>query len=168
MPKFYSTIGAVAIIAFSIGFNVARYPMVWEMIGPAAHLPPEAKQTEPEISSQLTKAGELDAVPPAETSNTSSFAKNALVKLPHKNIGSSETKPFADDSTAKDFQTPQALGRLVAVPGNLLINSGRQMEPSLAVQRLPPVYQTAPIAAGHYAAEYPQSPIPIYPSTGMK
>ena len=41
MPKTLPALVAVAVIAFSIGFNTARYPIVWEMVGASAHLSEE-------------------------------------------------------------------------------------------------------------------------------
>ena len=35
MPRSAAAILGLTLVAFSIGFNTVRYPMVWEMIGPA-------------------------------------------------------------------------------------------------------------------------------------
>jgi len=169
MPKFLAAVGATAIIAFSIGFNMARYPIVWEMVGPSAHLPEGSNQLEAEISSQPIKPAELISVSPTETSAPTPFTENSRQRPTSKDSAQTERELLAGAPLAKNTEPSQPLGRLVSVPGELfLVNDRQATEASPAVQRLPPVYQAAPITAGRYAAEYPQSPIPIYPSTGMK
>ena len=36
MPRSAATIFGLALVAFSIGFNTVRYPIVWDMVGPAS------------------------------------------------------------------------------------------------------------------------------------
>ena len=66
MPKTLPAIVAVAVIAFSIGFNTARYPIVWEMVGAPAHLPEESGGAESAAAPQPAKADELIASIPGD------------------------------------------------------------------------------------------------------
>ncbi len=66
MPKTLPALVAVAVIAFSIGFNTARYPIVWDMVGASAHLPEEAGGSEAAAAPQPAKADELIASIPSD------------------------------------------------------------------------------------------------------
>jgi hypothetical protein len=161
MPKILPALGAVAIIAFSIGIYTSRFPIVCEMVGMSAHLPAESGNSGPVSAPQSTKPVEpIASIPsdnpvPAASAETQSpgtiFSEQAIL-IKAEPAGAESSPPMTN---------------LVPVPSNLFIGNGAQSaEQYSSVQRLPPVYQVAPMPAGRYAAEYPQSPITIYPSTG--
>jgi len=163
MPKILPALGAVAIIAFSIGFNTARYPIVWEMVGPSAHLPQESNSSEPATASQPTIPAEPIASVPSDNPALTPPAESH----PPAAIFSEQAFLVKAEPAAAESSPPMT--NLVPVPNNLFIGNGRQPAGQYPpVRRLPPVYQTAPMPAGRYAAEYPHSPMPIYPSTGIE
>ncbi|MGD0518831.1 MAG: hypothetical protein ABSA26_14950 [Thermoguttaceae bacterium] len=165
MPKTLPVLVAVAVIAFSIGFNAARYPRVWEMVGPSAHFPEESGGSESATAPQPAQADELTAsipsdnsarTPSAESQGPAAFFSEQAIVVKAEPAGAESSPPMTN---------------LVPVPSDLFkFNSdGSQLGTQYSgVQRLPPVYEAAPIPAGRYAAEYPQSPITIYPSTGKE
>ena len=60
MPRIAATIGVIALIVFSVGFNISQYPIVWETSDASSHLLPSAE------SSQAKTAPDPDKLPPAE------------------------------------------------------------------------------------------------------
>jgi hypothetical protein len=163
MPKTLPAILAAAVIAFSIGFNTARYPIVWEMVGASAHLPEESGGAETAAAPQPAKADELTASIPSDHSDLiqSAEAPGPAAVMSDQAVAV-KTEPAGVESSA-------AFVPLVPVPGYLFTDNGIQDGgPYPGVRRLPPVYEAAPIPAGRYAAEYPQSPVTIYPSTGIE
>jgi len=175
MPRIITTIAAVAIIAFAIGFNIVRYPIVWEMVGPPAHLTQESNNAETPKSSQTTQSTDSITVLSAEKINLSHQINRTLSEPSARGSTQPATDMLVGTQPSQNSQSQLSAMQsvnsptLVPVPSNLFIVNGAQStEPYPAVRRLPPVDQAAPISPGRYAAEYPQSPIPIYPSTGIK
>jgi hypothetical protein len=211
MPKILPALGAVAIIAFSIGFNIVRYPIVWEMVGASAHLPQESAESA--MASHSTKHTEPTAVLPTETTARIPFSDSNISEISgSRKCDAADPKPFTGSFATRNHEatltgmiiteaqplaaknaesqvpavsyavqtypsnsqppgnnTYQPMSRLVPVPSNLFIGNGTQtVEPCVGVQRLPPINSGISIPAGRYASEYPQAPIPIYPSTGVK
>lgn len=165
MLKILPALGAVAVIAFSIGFNTARYPIVWEMVGPAANMPEESNSSEPIEASQSVKPVEPIVTVPSDNPVGSPSADNFQDKPVNSESLQTNVQALPASANSDEFSPPMT--RLVPVPSSLFIGNGGQAEDQYpAVQRLPPVNQVAPIPAGRYAAEYPQSPISMYPSTG--
>ncbi len=171
MPKILPALGVVAIIAFSIGFNTLRFPIVWEMVGPSAHLPEDtniaerAAGSESAPASQSAQPAEPIASAPRENTVLTSSADvpgGLLVSTENTLPG---TQAF--QAQAGLAESARQTAKLVPVPSNLFIGNGTPPPEQYRVERLPPVYQSVAIPAGRYAAEYPQSPIPIYPSTGL-
>jgi hypothetical protein len=180
MLKILPALGTVAIIAFSIGYNTARYPSVWEMVGPSAHLPEESSSTDASTVTQSEKAVNPATSAPGANPHPILSVDNSLQRDTGIEIRATENSvpegimgedgsPEPNLVIAGPPGTPPPATRLVPVPDNIFMSdSERAAEQYPDVQRLPPVYQASPIPAGHYAAEYPQSPIPIYPSTGIE
>ncbi|MGA2058982.1 MAG: hypothetical protein ABSG67_00765 [Thermoguttaceae bacterium] len=163
MPKTLPAIVAVAVIAFSIGFNTARYPIVWEMVGASARLAEESGGTEAAAAPQPAKTDELTASIPSDNPalTPSAETQGPAAILPDQAIAV-KTEPAGAESSP-------AFVPLVPVPGYLFNDNGLQDGgQNTGVRRLPPVYEEAPIPAGRYAAEYPQAPVTIYPSTGVE
>jgi hypothetical protein len=166
MPKTLPALVAVAVIAFSIGFNVARYPIVWEMVGASGHLPDESSGANMAATPQPAKTDEVIAsIPsdnPALTPLIEGQTQSTVISISDQATAVKKTGPEVAESSPGFVQ-------LVAVPANLFKKTGWQnAEQYTGVQRLPPVYEEAPIPAGRYAAEYPQAPVTIYPSTGVE
>lgn len=46
MPRIAAAAGVVALIVFSIGFNMTRYPSVWDMVGATSHLPQPSQSSQ--------------------------------------------------------------------------------------------------------------------------
>lgn len=47
MPRIAAAAGALALIVFSVGVNIARYPRVWEMVSARSHLPQSSQASQP-------------------------------------------------------------------------------------------------------------------------
>jgi hypothetical protein len=163
MPKTLPALVAVAIIAFSIGFNAARYPIVWEMVGPPAHVAAESGGSEAAAAPQSVKADELiTSIPRDNPALMSSAGGQALAT-----VYSDQAAAVRAETVGADLSAPMT--NLAPVPSDLFNGNGSQLgEGYSGVRRLPPVYEAAPIPAGRYATEYPQSPVTIYPSTGIE
>jgi hypothetical protein len=171
MPRTLPALGAVAVIAFSIGFNTVQFPVVWDMVGPTgesaeqSNADRQAADAQPDPASQPAQPAE--PVPSAPSAN-------AALTLPAYEPVALPASPENAMPAAQAFQPPDGFAdparqtaKLVPIPSNLFTGrDGRAPEQS-QVERLPPVYESVAIPAGRYAAEYPQEPIPIYPSTGM-
>ena len=52
MPRIAAAIGIFALIVFSIGFNMVRYPRVWEMVGVSPHLAQSSESAQPAAASE--------------------------------------------------------------------------------------------------------------------
>ncbi|MGA2797528.1 MAG: hypothetical protein ABSE63_08130 [Thermoguttaceae bacterium] len=163
MPKTLPAIVAAAVIAFSIGFNIERYPIVWEMVGSSAHLAEESSGAEAATAPQPAKADEVIAsIPGDNPALTPSAETRGPATVFSDQAGAVKTEPAGAESSP--LFVP-----LAPVPGYLFNDNGLQDGGQYpGVRRLPPVYEEAPIPAGRYAAEYPQSPVTIYPSTGVE
>ncbi len=163
MPKTLPAVVAAAIIAFSVGFNVARYPIVWEMAGPQARLTGESGGADSATAPQPAKSDELIASIPGSNPDSALYAVGQIKAA----VLSDQAR--AGKTEAVGAELPQQMTRLVPVPSELFKGNGRQdAEKDSLVRRLPPIYEAAPIPAGRYTAEYPQSPVTIYPSTGIE
>ena len=192
--------------------------MVWDMVGPTAHLPEKAVGAQPVAAAQSEKPVEptasitSDKSTPAASSTKSKKTDgkqtgNEVAKLDDKSTdGASpaDVQPtslpgmLSDQTPQYDAGQPHAtqpgaalpdtatyvqalpananaaeslppVADLVPVPNNIYnLGNAQWAQGNSIVQRLPPVYESAPLPSGRYAAEYPQSPIPIYPSTGKE
>ena len=149
MPKTLPAIVAVGIIAFSIGFNSARYPIVWEMVGSSGHLPGESGDAESAAARQTAKADEVIASIPSDNPAGALTAGEQI-----------KTAALSDQAAAAKAEPPGArspamMTELVPVPSGLFGDSGWQDgERHSGVRRLPPISEAVPIPAGRYAAEY--------------
>ena len=162
MPKTLPILVAVAIIAFSIGFNTARYPIVWDMAGASPRVSTESGDVESAAAGQPPKTDEVFASIPRDNPLRSQTAEAQVRGDLAGNVGSLKAQ------AAEDRPLP-AMTELVAVPSELF-SGGRWQDgdKSSEVRRLPPIYEAVPIPPGRYTAEYPQSPQTIYPSTGIE
>jgi len=98
MPKIAPLLGAIALVAIAIALNMALYPAVWEMIGPA---PDAAPLKAPSAAGSAEPARVLPAEPAAERAEP----KGVPAVRPPANQGSAaESRPdaVAADSAAAD------------------------------------------------------------------
>jgi len=95
MPRIAASIGVIALIAFSIGFNMARYPRVWEMVGGPLPL----MQSEKSLPSQATTE-------PASAPQTATAARPNIVWQTAP-IALAEDKP-GDDWADDRSEEPEA------------------------------------------------------------
>jgi hypothetical protein len=171
----------LALVAFSIGFNTVRYPMVWEMIGPA-------RASEKELSSALPRPAEPASRPPASPPRKAPPPRPAepiAVKpapvvarkpkaekprppaaKPESGKAAADKKPAASDNVASTAPQPQkplvpvTQVRLASAPAN-----GTAI--GTVIRRLPPV-ESADSNAINRAALPAGGSIPVYPTTGIE
>jgi hypothetical protein len=162
MPKTLPAVVAVAIIAFSIGFNTARYPIVWEMAGLSGRVPTESGDVGSTVAEQPAKADEVFASIVRDNPLRSQTAETQVRVESAGNAGPLKAQLTED-------RTSPAMTELVPVPSELFSGGRwREGDQSVEVRRLPPIYDAVSAPAGRYMAEYPQSPQIIYPSTGIE
>jgi len=143
MPKMAAMLLGLALVVFSIGFNTARYPIVWGMVGPvgqpaaasepASIAPPQPAQPEnpaPAEPQQPSPVAEL----PADTDQTAALAESRKPLVPVLPI-----------SVPKD------------AAGNA--------DPAAGIHRLPPVDHSGPGPGDRYTAQFFAGAVAVYPST---
>ncbi|MBN2578382.1 MAG: hypothetical protein JXB10_05270 [Pirellulales bacterium] len=178
MPRILPFFGALLTIAGAIGWNIARYPVVWEMVGPPADFPLSASAGPPAIAVQPAQP---EPVPSAEPS-----PPETPVELPIAAI-ESPPPPIAPAAPIVPVTVERQPQPLAAVPapkyaasheadcqlaesqesaGKAGWQSAPQSKPSLVssalVRRLPPVDAEAPPPRSLNAEAEPP-----YPSTGF-
>jgi hypothetical protein len=183
MPKSAAIFFGVVLVAASIGFNIWRYPTVWQMTG--TMMPSAVKMAEAPAAPRPTPA----AVEPLQASGSASTI--SPIKLPPSKPeyaatppllmkGPDVPKPIADvkgkqTAAVKIESPPPAPDRLekpmAPVPKMAGITSAVPpiggLQGSDAVRRLPPVDPSEPTLVGTYPSRFSGS-IPIYPSTGIQ
>jgi len=168
MPRIAAVLLAFAVIACSIGFNVARYSRVWEMVGASPDLPQSGE------SSQSATAME----PAADRQSPASAESSA----PWQPI---PVEPAVDDPAGCDVQPAAEVtssGRCTSDATCVELTSGKRLVPVIRYQtprpsagerpelgnrlrRLPPVDRATSFGADRFAVPPVGSPIPFYPST---
>jgi len=82
MGRIVANVAAFVLIAASIGFNIWRYPTVWNMVGDTARLPKNAEAAKPAPDPKASAASQPDSskaptasiqTAPAETSDDTSY-----------------------------------------------------------------------------------------------
>jgi len=106
MPRIAAALGALLLMVFSIGLNISRYPMVWEMVGPATHLPQSEVAAESEPSPQPEAEAEStparESIPLAITSaaDTAATSSDSYPEYEYQSSSSSAyTEPEPADVT---------------------------------------------------------------------
>lgn len=165
MPKAVTAMLGLVLVAISIGFNTARYPIIWEMVG-AAGVNSSPGPTKSPVSEEVERP---TSSPPPVVSVPS--PSDAVVTPAAPRIGDraadaapASLKPVNTDGTAAAESEPsQSLTPVLAADvlagGNGLIGSG--------VRRLPPVQNDAATAAAQTAGQLTYGVIPVYPTTGI-
>jgi hypothetical protein len=167
MPRSAATVFGLVLVAFSIGFNTARYPVVWEMVKPArasesaqAAIASQAEQPEPPPPPQPVPslpAKPIDVKPASDSASkvvadTAAPADAAPARPVEAATGQSETRK------ALVPVTPISSERGLA--GESVVGVG--------IRRLPPVPPSDPLAVSHDAAVLANGSIPFYPTTGIE
>ena len=186
MPKIAPVLGAIALVAIAIALNMARYPAVWEMIGPA----PDAAQPRdpPPSAGSAEPARVLPSEPAAETAEP----KGLPVEKPPANQPEQCAEPLAQYRRERDAAAAQqaAANSGTRWPGEVASNlpSPAQPEPAVIAEaasrlvpvaypagmeaseqtpcRLPPADQITPVSAGGVLPASSGDQGPIYASTG--
>ena len=175
MPRIAASVGVFALIVFSIGFNMARYPRVWEMVGGPSQLSqpgqslqpgattepvsvPQAETAEqPTTSWQTTRIALADDVlPPPE--EVAAAPKYASLAGQIDTFGESGSGKALVPVTPPDVEMYSDLEQDAADPSGL----------GPEVTRLPTIDRAGSADAGRLASRSAQMPIPDYPSTGIE
>jgi hypothetical protein len=184
MPRSATTLFGLALVACSIGFNIWRYPIVWQMAGPMA--PAAATSAIQPIKSPLAKPEPAMPPPTLPTGSEPKSVRGAAVDVTPTGAERGLSAPTGVTSE-KFSPLPQApplqwggvsrqrgsieshtsLERpLVPVPRMAAVAKPIGMaEPAGAVRRLPPVDPNVPPMAGPGLSG---GAIPVYPSTGIE
>ena len=193
MPRSATTILGLALVAFSIGFNTVRYPIVWEMVSPArasekvkpsAPSPPEEPASRPSAPPQRPAPPPRKAEPIAVKPAPKPPAPKPAVKPVPTPAPKVVKKSVADDSrstnagpasgsaaasekaAAVKTQPPKPLVPVTQVsPSNAPAN---EVTGAAVLRRLPPVEPTDASAANRQPAVFSGGSIPVYPATGIE
>jgi hypothetical protein len=171
MPRIAVAVGVVALIAFSIGFNTTRYPLVWEMVGgplqqgqpsqpQSSAVPPQPTTVAQDIAAAGTST-EMDQGGNAYTDTSGSAADH-----PPQPVSSSVEGPPGVDAAEPTTSTVLAPQLARVEPPDLRKDTALGMDSGGEIRRLPPVDQVAPSPADRRLERSPQDPISIYPGTG--
>jgi hypothetical protein len=178
MPSSAATFFGLVLIALSIGFNTMRWPIVGQMVGPAAEAAPlgetaSSPATPPE---QPAKPPAAEPASPAQPAPAAAAA--AVIPVPDveraaaADLLPAQTEPPAEAASAPSANPPPAPTtqerRLVPVPrlrDSSASAAGRPYDGT--VRRLPPVdpNELPPLAGNRPPAD---GATPIYPSTGIE
>jgi len=152
MPKMAAMLLGLALVAFSIGFNTARYPIVWEMVGPVGQ---PAAVSEP-ASIAPPQPAQPENLALAETQQPSPVAE-----LPQP---SPVAEPPADsDPTAALAESRKPL--VPVLPISVPKDAAGNAEPVAGIHRLPPVDHSGPGPGDRYTAQFFAGAVAVYPST---
>ncbi len=174
MPRSAAAILGLALVALSIGFNTVRYPMVWDMVGPA-------RATEKEVSSSPRpkepashspappsrkapppRTAEPIAVKPAPVAAKKSVEKpRPSAAKPDGGTAAQDKKPAAAEPKPEKQLVPVTQVSLASAPAN-----GATI--GTVIRRLPPVEPTDPNAANRANTLPAGGTIPVYPTTGIE
>ena len=191
MPRSAATLFGLAFVAFSIGFNTWRYPIVWQMAGattasaaptPAAMKAAPAAADEspkPSAAAPTAQPGKLPAAE-AQPATPSLMLGAQAAQKPIAGTANESAIGNARPLAAKPAMDVASLARpgpldsnglekpLVPIPrmgavAKVADTSGT----ASAVRRLPPVDPNVP-PMGTYASGSSGDAIPIYPSTAIQ
>lgn len=171
MPRSAATILGLILVACSIGFNTARYPVVWEMADPAR----ATKSVQPNDAVQPENADSPTPTAPLEAASASSQpiqmqpASEIAGEIVADELALHRDSP-ATGETADDVHDAvvgiESRKPLVPVTSVGLTSGLRSTVPADAgIRRLPPVERTSP---ERNLARSSNGAIPIYPSTGIE
>jgi hypothetical protein len=180
MPRFAATILGLVLVAFSIGFNTVRYPVVWEMVNPAqanAAVPtttvtqpaePESPAPPAPVTPPPEPAKPIEVTPTPEVKAT----PDVTDKTVNGTVQASEGGTSDTDAAAKSEEAVEAdlAARKPLVPVTVVSSprfAGNVAVGGAGISRLPPVDQNDPNPATRNA-QLSSGSIPIYPTTGIE
>jgi hypothetical protein len=187
MPKILPLIGALLTIAAAIGWNTIRYPVVWEMVGPAADSSPLASAAAPSAAAQPAQTNQEEPALP-ETPKTGPEPAVAAAEPPSppalaeaKDDAAAEKRGAGCQPAHPDAEEKKPLAVIPASCGTTKTDSqpappdevkanaaspGADDQPaSPDVRRLPPLDAEVPPPSNANSAALPAGAIPIYPQT---
>ena len=165
MPRSAATILGLVLVASSIGFNSVRYPVVWEMIGPAR----ANESTQPAAASQAEKPDSPTTQPPApppgqpakpiEMKPASEAAEQRAVQ---NGVAAKVVLAGGNDAAAAEPGVRKPL-----IPVTPVSMAGRPAD-AAAIRRLPPVEQSGTNPVSAQGGDLSAGSIPVYPTTGIE
>ncbi len=184
MPRMAAVVGVLATATLCIGFNVVRYPVVWQMVNgaqpaQAAPGPPAANQAVPAVTASL---GTMSSAKPSGASQqpVSATVPRPTIAAETEQYGSAlaccgpggacvlagardpgEPPTLVPISPA----TPEAPDRSTSWGRSSEETSGRLSESADRVRPLPPVNQQFTFHPATPQWPLPEEPIPFYPNT---
>ncbi len=157
MPRSVATLIGCILAALSLGFNIVRYPVVWEMAGPVG--PSESADT----SASAREEPSEPAPPPNPVGPIAATPSPEPIHAIVADEGPSAEASAEDDALADDDAGMHRLLAPVipigAAPGNAAGGA--------VLRRLPPVEQGLPQNRPGIDSAYAGS-IPVYPTTGIE
>lgn len=189
MPRFAATMMGLVLVAFSIGFNTVRYPVVWEMVDPAraSERAEPAAVTQPAEPESPAPTPPVSASPPPEPAKPIEVAPTPEVKAasevavqPAEGVDkavsekgqATEGVASDGDGAAKSEEAVEAelAARKPLVPVTVMDTptaSGDKAVGGAGISRLPPVDPNDSNLASRNL-QLPGGSIPIYPTTGIE
>jgi len=153
MPKSAATGLGLILVALSIGFNTARYPVVWEMVGPARAC--EAAPSEPQSSQSEPPQAVEEPVKPIEAAPVDKARADEDAGM--------EAPPAVAEAPTATHAEPMTRQPLVPV---VAVMSARESAiDGRSIRRLPPVDLAG---ANDRAATVWDGSTPVYPTTGIE
>jgi hypothetical protein len=154
MPRSAATIIQLTLVAFSIGFNTVRYPVVWEMLsadgsggsGQPVSVPQPQPQEPPASVQEVSPPARPIEVPPA-------------AQIADRRAG--EQSPPAAQQDAGRPLVPVTRISLQNGPGSGAADGA-------VIRRLPPVEQTNTNSVSPQRGGLSSDTIPVYPTTGIE
>ena len=161
MPRIAAAIAVFVLISFSIGLNISRYPMVWEMVGASGDL------SQPEETASLQTTTQTAEPEPVATKAKKRKSPTATKKTAVEKKKPVE-KPEAIEDVARDNGYRPCGSRRLSDPR-------QQSDPLVPVsetatgkvRRLPPVDPNSTAPTETHVSRTSQGPIPFYPTTGI-
>ncbi len=163
MPRTVAAMLGVALVAFSIGFNTVRYPIVWEMVNatePSGRAEPSdmaAASQGSAVTSTMPLPAPVDPPKPIETAAPPQVVGEAAAG------GTQELYAGNDEGVPVQREAQKALVPVVPVALSMTASDNAA---GVGIRRLPPVTQGYANPAN--VAQSLGGSIPIYPTTGIE
>jgi hypothetical protein len=160
------------LVAFSIGFNTVRYPVVWEMVNPAraSESVQPAAASQPEKPESPTPApppsnpAKPIAVQPAPEATDKTVIGNA--QSAESNSASGDAATASEEAAAAEREVRKPLVPVTPVSApNALRNEAAG---GAGIRRLPPVARANANPVNRDPTRPFDGSIPVYPTTGIE
>ena len=169
MPRIAVAVGVFALIVFSIGFNTARYSMVWEMAGdsPQPSQPNQPSHSAAASQSETTAQSRASWDSPAAEPEATGYDDQYGYATQQAEEVEPSSRYLARVDPAQASVPSASVIRVVGVSGaDVRQNSAAHRDSGSEVCRLPPIDQVAPFTVDRRAPS-PGEPLPVYPSSGI-